>query len=181
MGTTTQGSGASGMGRMRGSSPLPGHGTAIYPMKTLCAMCDDRRGGSTSKPRNARSRNCVRPTRFFGWPARFSRRRNSTSEQLAEAGVEPSVGSKGDSYHNALLELSRSSIYYLPQPMPERAGPGNSGSGISDSLAQPTAAPQRRAVCLRIKRSSKSRPVVVRNDKGVWPDHRRQAGRRWGA
>lgn len=26
------------------------------------------------------------------------------SERLAEAGIEPSVGSKGDSYHNALAE-----------------------------------------------------------------------------
>ena len=67
------------------------------------------------------------------------------SERLAEAGVEPSVGSKGDSYDNALAEtingLYKAELIHrrAPWKTKEAVELGHAGMGV---LVQPSPAPR---------------------------------------
>ena len=59
---------------------------------------------------------------------------SAASERLAEAGIEPSVGAKGDSYDNALAEtingLYKAEVIHRRGPeAPRGGGTGNAGMG----------------------------------------------------
>jgi len=74
-------------------------------------------------------------------PTGFSIREHSLHERLAEAGIEPSVGSVGDSYDNALAEtingLYKAEVIHrrgpgaASKPSSSRRSNGSNGSTIA--------------------------------------------------
>jgi hypothetical protein len=92
----------------------PGRASSTWPSSSTPMRAASSAGGSAARPMPASfsmpwNRPCTsgRPVHRGAWCITATAARNMSiryTERLAEAGIEPSVGSVGDSYDNALAE-----------------------------------------------------------------------------
>ena len=124
----------------------PGRAGCTWPSSSTCMRGASSAGGSAVR--------CARTSFSTRWNKRCTRANRSAmqldpplgprlqgvsirhSERLAEAGVEPSVGSKGNSYDNALAGLVQGRADSSPRALEDQAGSraGYAGMGVLVSI-----------------------------------------------